>query len=92
MHKKRYKPYIEDFDAQKLLKELFSMRNPKSWKKLKISDILINLTRFYHKLKTRCCQKIQDLQMTLKIVFNHILILLIEIELKKTHGLESPSK
>ena len=33
MHKKRYKFYIEDFYAQKLFKNFFSMRNPKSWKK-----------------------------------------------------------
>ena len=33
MHKKRYKFSIQDFYAQKLLKRLFFMRNPKSWKK-----------------------------------------------------------
>ena len=37
-----------------------------------ITDILVNLTRFYHKLKTRCCQLMQDLQMALKIDFNQI--------------------
>ena len=33
MHKKRYKLYIQDFYAQKSHKKLFSMMNPKSWKK-----------------------------------------------------------
>ena len=33
MHKKRYKFSIQDFYAQKLLKRLFFMRDPKSWKK-----------------------------------------------------------
>ena len=37
-----------------------------------ISDILVNLTRFYHILKNMCCQMMQDLQMTLKIDFTHI--------------------
>ena len=40
MHKKRYKLYIEDFYDQKLLKKLFSMKNPKSWKKWSIAPIL----------------------------------------------------
>ena len=33
MHKKRYKFYNQDFYAQKSLKKLLSIKNPKSWKK-----------------------------------------------------------
>jgi len=72
MHKKRYKFYFQDFYAQKSIKKLFSMKKSKELEEINQLAPITNMTRFYHKLKTRCYQLMQDLQMTFKIDFNHI--------------------